>query len=47
MGILKDLFRCMYTTYLYEQININGIKLKMLHEKEKTLVAYRELINVV
>ncbi|CAD8188223.1 unnamed protein product [Paramecium pentaurelia] len=48
MGILKDLFRWMYTTYLYEQINITGIRLKLYTvEKDKTLNAYRELINVV
>ncbi|CAD8101853.1 unnamed protein product [Paramecium sonneborni] len=48
MGILKDLFRWMYTTYLYEQININGIRLILYTlEKDKTLNAYRELINVV
>lgn len=48
MGLLKDLFSWLYKTYLYEEISITGIRLKLcLTEKDNTLNAGRELLNII
>jgi len=47
MGLMKDVFRLLFNTYIFEYKVITGSKLKLCKEKDLTLIAMREIINVL